>query len=111
MQSRRAGIIGVLSASLAACVGEIDGGAGARRADSNGSATGPSDVQPPAPGVLDPGRVTMRRLNRTEYDNTLRDLLGTELHPARSFETDPTGFGFDNNGDVQTLTTLQLEQY
>jgi hypothetical protein len=53
----------------------------------------------------------MRRLNRTEYDNTLRDLLGVSLRPARAFENDPTGFGFDNNGDVQTLTTLQLEQY
>jgi hypothetical protein len=53
----------------------------------------------------------MRRLNRTEYDNTLRDLLGVAMRPARAFENDPIAFGFDNNGDVQTLTTLQIEQY
>ena len=55
--------------------------------------------------------MTIRRLNRAEYNNTVRDLLATELRPADPFEADPIGFGFDNNGDVQTLTTLQIEQY
>jgi hypothetical protein len=108
MQMGRASIIGVLSASLAACVGEIDGGAGA--SGPHGSPSGPAGTSPSG-AALDPGRVTMRRLNRTEYDNTLRDLLGVATRPADAFASDPVAFGFDNNGDVQTLTTLQIEQY
>jgi hypothetical protein len=113
MRTRRAGITGVLCACLPlACVGEI-GGQGA--SSGGGGPTRGPDGTPISPGTaagaLDPGRVTMRRLNRTEYNNTVRDLLGTALHPADVFEADPTGFGFDNNGDVQTLTALQIEQY
>jgi hypothetical protein len=63
------------------------------------------------PGGTDPGRVAMRRLNRTEYNNTVRDLLGTKLRPADAFEADRSALGFDNNGDVQTLSPLQVEQY
>ena len=51
-----------------------------------------------------PGRVTARRLNRTEYDNSVRDLLGVELRPALDFPQDDTGYGFDNNGDVLSLS-------
>jgi hypothetical protein len=102
-----------------ACVGEIGGGAATTHRPGTGSAgggapTGDPNAPPGATGSTgpgDPGRVTLRRLNRTEYDNTLRDLLGTSLRPAATFEPDPTGYGFDNNGDVQTLTSLQVEQY
>ncbi len=59
----------------------------------------------------DPGRVTMRRLNRAEYNNTLRDLLGIDLHPADDFPADDVGYGFDNNGDVLSLPPLLLEKY
>ena len=52
----------------------------------------------------DPGRVTTRRLNRTEYNNTVRDLLGVDLRPADDFPHDDSGYGFDNIGDV--LSTL-----
>jgi hypothetical protein len=123
MQTRRTGFIGVLLALLPlACVGEIGGGAAATQRPDKGSPGG-GGVAPPGPGPVgppggtgatspsDPGRVTLRRLNRIEYDNTLRDLLGTTLRPAASFEQDPTGYGYDNNGDVQTLTSLQVEQY
>src|SRR4051795_5078890 len=48
----------------------------------------------------DPGRVTARRLNRTEYKNTIRDLLGVESRPADDFPQDDSGYGFDNIGDV-----------
>ncbi len=70
---------------------------------------GPSPGAPTTPE--DPGRVSLRRLNRAEYNHTVRDLLGTTSTPADAFEADPAGFGYDNNGDVQILTTLQLEQY
>ncbi len=63
-------------------------------------------------GPADPGRVTIRRLNRTEYDYTIRDLLGIDLRTARStFPSDDVGEGFDNIGDVLSLPPLLLEKY
>jgi len=59
----------------------------------------------------DPGRVTMRRLNRAEYNNTIRDLVGVKFQPAADFPADDVGYGFDNNGDVLSLPTLLLEKY
>ncbi|MBM3459421.1 MAG: DUF1587 domain-containing protein, partial [Armatimonadetes bacterium] len=61
--------------------------------------------------VKDPGRVTLRRLNRAEYDNTLRDLLGIELKLSQDFPSDDVGYGFDNIGDVLTLSPLLMEKY
>ncbi len=62
-------------------------------------------------GVRDPGRVTIRRLNRNEYDNTIRDLLGVDFHPANDFPADDVGYGFDNIGDVLTMPPILLEKY
>jgi hypothetical protein len=59
----------------------------------------------------DPGRVTMRRLNRTEYNNTIRDLVGVDFQPADDFPTDDVGYGFDNIGDVLTVSPLLMERY
>jgi mono/diheme cytochrome c family protein len=59
----------------------------------------------------DPGRVTMRRLNRAEYNNTVRDLLGVDLRLADSFPSDDVGYGFDNIGDVLSLSPLLMEKY
>jgi Protein of unknown function (DUF1592)/Protein of unknown function (DUF1588)/Protein of unknown function (DUF1587)/Protein of unknown function (DUF1585)/Protein of unknown function (DUF1595)/Ca-dependent carbohydrate-binding module xylan-binding/Planctomycete cytochrome C len=59
----------------------------------------------------DPGRVTIRRLNRAEYNNTIRDLLGIDFHPADDFPSDDVGYGFDNIGDVLTLPPMLLEKY
>jgi hypothetical protein len=122
MRTTWAGITVVLFGCLPlACVGDIgatagapgEGASGSGRsgAGGRGSPPGGSEAEPGREGALDPGRVTLRRLNRTEYNNTLRDLLGTSLRPADAFQPDPIGFGFDNNGDVQSLTTLQIEQY
>jgi len=61
--------------------------------------------------VDDPGRVTIRRLNRTEYNNTIRDLLGVDVRPADDFPSDDVGYGFDNIGDVLSLPPLLLEKY
>ena len=63
------------------------------------------------PADLDPGRVTVRRLNRIEYRNTVRDLIGVEYDTNSEFPADDTGHGFDNNGDVLTLSPLLLEKY
>lgn len=62
-------------------------------------------------GVKDPGRVTMRRLNRAEYDNTIRDLTGLDLNLSDSFPSDDVGYGFDNIGDVLTISPLLMEKY
>ena len=62
-------------------------------------------------GPRDPGRVTLRRLNRTEYDNTVEALFGVDLALARSFPADDTGYGFDNIGDVLSLSPVLLEKY
>ena len=59
----------------------------------------------------DPGRVTIRRLNRAEYNNTIRDLVGIDFHPADDFPSDDVGYGFDNIGDVLTLPPLLMEKY
>ncbi len=58
-----------------------------------------------------PGQVTLRRLNASEYQNTIRDLLGTNYKPAASFPGDDIGYGFDNIGDVLTLPPLLMEKY
>ena len=60
---------------------------------------------------LEPGRVTVRRLNRAEYNNTVRDLLGVTGRPADEFPHDDTGYGFDNIGDVLSLSPLLMERY
>ena len=59
----------------------------------------------------DPGRVTLRRLNRAEYNNTIRDLVGVNFQPADDFPMDDIGYGFDNIGDVLSLPPILLEKY
>jgi hypothetical protein len=61
--------------------------------------------------ATDPGRVTLHRLNRAEYNNTVRDLLATKLTPAEDFPIDDRGNGFDNMADVLTLSPLHLSVY
>lgn len=61
--------------------------------------------------VLEPGAVTMRRLNRAEYNNTVRDLFGVDLRPADEFPSDDVGYGFDNIGDVLSISPLLMEKY
>jgi hypothetical protein len=59
----------------------------------------------------DPGRVTARRLNRSEYANTIRDLLGINFAADRDFPADDSGHGFDNIGDVLTISPMLMEKY
>ncbi len=88
-----------LALAVAGCVGNLD--------DAPGSAAGAG----PEPAGIDPGRVTMHRLNRAEYNSTVRDLLGTKLRPADDFPADDYGYGFDNVSDVLSISPLQLELY
>ncbi len=57
------------------------------------------------------GRVTMRRLNRLEYKNTIRDLIGVDFDPTSEFPSDDIGYGFDNIGDVLSLPPVLMERY
>jgi hypothetical protein len=56
-------------------------------------------------------RMPVRRLNRAEYDNTIRDLFGVDLKPARTFPEDDSAHGFDNVGSALTVSPLLLEKY
>ena len=60
---------------------------------------------------VDPGRVTARRLNRVEYSNSVRDLLGIDMNPAADLPPDPYGYGFDNIGDVLSINAGLTDQY
>ena len=59
----------------------------------------------------EPGRVTARRLNRAEYNNTVRDLLGVDLRPADDFPQDDSGYGFDNIADALSTSPVLMERY
>ena len=52
----------------------------------------------------EPGRVSARRLNRAEYNNTIRDLLAVDIRPADNFPADTAAFGFDNISDALHLS-------
>ncbi len=59
----------------------------------------------------DPGRVTARRLNRVEYSNTIRDLLALDFRAEKDFPSDDSGYGFDNIGEVLTISPVLMEKY
>jgi len=59
----------------------------------------------------DPGRVVARRLNRNEYRNTIRDLLAVDFPAERDFPTDDSGNGFDNIGDILTVSPVLMQKY
>jgi len=58
-----------------------------------------------------PGRTTLHRLNRTEYGNAIRDLLALEIDVADLLPADDIGYGFDNIGDVLSVSPFLLERY
>lgn len=63
------------------------------------------------PDNPDPGRVTIRRLNRVEYHYAIKDLLGVEYETWENFPADDTGYGFDTIGDVLSISPLHMEKY
>ncbi len=102
----------IACASLAVAVGCSKDTAPA--APSGPTASPDAGVAPPPARCTeapDPGRPTLRRLNRSEFDRTVRDVLGDDSAPARSFPADDHGHGFDNNGDVLAVSPLLFEKY
>ncbi|HEX6764545.1 MAG TPA: DUF1592 domain-containing protein, partial [Polyangiaceae bacterium] len=89
------------------------GGSSATGGTGTGTGGGP-DIDPDAPtppAPANPGSVTVRRLNRVEYDNTVRDLLGTTLHPADTFQADASGAGYDTVGAALSLSPVAVRDY
>jgi hypothetical protein len=62
-------------------------------------------------GNFDPGRQTIRRLNRAEYHNTIQDLMGVDFDTETQFPADDIGYGFDNIGDVLNVSPMLMEKY
>jgi hypothetical protein len=59
----------------------------------------------------DPGRPLLRRLNRAEYGNVVRDLLAIDVDVRSLLPADDSAFGFDNNADLQATSPSLLERY
>ena len=85
-------------------------GRGADRCDDRVTSSARSSGPMP-PLQPDPGRMTAHRLNRNEYTNTIRDLLGVRFRAERDFPVDDSADGFDNIGDVLTVSPLLMERY
>jgi len=64
-----------------------------------------------ATAVQDPGQPVLRRLNRAEYRNAIRDLLGLDIDVAELLPPDDAAFGFDNIGDLLGVSPALLERY
>ncbi len=58
-----------------------------------------------------PGRPAVHRLNRAEYSNAIRDVLALDIQPGASLPVDDSGYGFDNIGDVLSVSPALLEKY
>lgn len=73
--------------------------------------TGPQPPGGPSNSSTDPGRVVLRRLTKTEYNNTLRDLLGTTAGLPDSLALDSASGGFANEAALLTVTDAHIDQY
>jgi hypothetical protein len=96
------------SLTLAALVG-----AGCQGQEGAGGAapTPPSFDPATCIPTISPGQQVVRRMTRFEYDNTVRDLLGDDTHPAAEFGDEEEFLGFNNNAGALTTTTLLTEKY
>ncbi len=64
-----------------------------------------------AESKLQPGRVSVHRLNRAEYTNAIRDLLGLDVNVESLLPVDDSGYGFDNIADVLSVSPMLLQRY
>lgn len=99
----------------------LAGAAGGCRNDAGGEAADPGDTDGAAADSTGggeasacapkPGPSPIRRMNRFEYDNTVRDLLGDDSRPAQAFPPEEEALGFNNNADALVVTGLLAEHY
>ena len=89
--------------------------AGSRRPDQAGYATLTdaleSALDASAMRAPNPGRPSVHRLNRAEYANAVRDLLGVSIDPRTYLPADDSGYGFDNIADVLSVSPGLLDRY
>jgi uncharacterized protein DUF1592/uncharacterized protein DUF1588/uncharacterized protein DUF1587/uncharacterized protein DUF1585/uncharacterized protein DUF1595 len=112
---RRSGPAWVCAGAVAALLGL---GAMAAAPPAPPAARGKTS-RPAAPGnrgpevkqADDPGRVVLRRLNRVEYENTVRDLLGIEVELRELLPPDTSAHGFDNVGEALHVSSFLMERY
>ncbi len=105
------GLLGVGALLLSACSGYVLPASGS--GPSGGGAGGPAGGTGGSGAActsIDPGRVTVHRLNIVEYNNTVHDLLGDTTQPANDFPDDTGGGNFDNNADVLSTSPLLFEK-
>jgi hypothetical protein len=99
--------LSALALTLAACSGPGDD-----TPPSNGvTETHPQPKPPLSCSGINPGPAPIRRLNRTEYNNTIRDLLGDTTRPADGFVREEEQGGFNNNAEALGVTSILAEQY
>jgi hypothetical protein len=84
-------------------------GTGGSSTGGSAGTTGSAGTGGLPPLVLDDGRVVLRRLNRSEYNNSVRDLLGTSLRPADKLPEDEEVDGFDTVGEGLGFALQHLE--
>jgi len=99
------GIVGASETGNGSVLGGKNGTTG-----PGGTSTGPGGGVG-GPGSNDPGRVVMHRLNFTEYNNTVRDLLKTNIRLPDSFPPDDSAYGFDNVAEILSVTDVHLGHY
>jgi len=111
-------IVAIGALCVGGCSGTIGetqsrGGAGSGRTGIGGSTVGGGGVvvAGDACKTLDPGPSYIRRLNRFEYNNTVRDLLGDTTAPATDFPAEEMSLGFDNNAQALEASPALTEQY
>jgi len=129
-RSRTLSLLLLFAAGGFACQGRIGATSSGARGGSGGTSTGGNGSAGPGTGAglgtgtgsgaagstvasctaIDPGRVTIHRLNIVEYDNSVRDLLGDTTQPGNGFPDDTGGGNFDNNADVLSTSPLLFEK-
>ena len=100
------------SATGAACIGTIGDGddpAGSGAGTSSGGPTGTTSA--PLCGAPSPGAAPLRRLTQSEYNNTVRDLLGDNSNPANAFPPDQKIGDFTNTAVALTVPPLLAQAY
>lgn len=114
--STRVGLAAVTSALALAC-GTEPGGPGDGNATGGMSGGGTSNVVPPVltpeacKASAIPGRTPLRRLTMTEYNNTVKELVGDSTSPANKFPPPEESAGFLNNADVYQTTEFHVEAW
>lgn len=103
-------LLSLAAGMLSACTGVIGEDDPSRTAGPNNSADGTPGQSSSQCVATRPGRAPIRRMTRTEFDNTVRDLLSDTTKPARSFAPDEESLGFDNNADALGMSGLLAEQ-